>query len=170
MIWLFTILSLLTPNDKNRLVDRDVQNVLAWEAEINIAAERYEVPQWIITGVLFNESNFRPLKRGGQYGHGQINCRVWLPKLKTAGIASKCSDLMEPYVAIHGVAFILSTLKSQKKSKKKNGGVDWYGVLSYYRWGYRWSLPDKNYHRRVYYYGKNIRSLWSDRKIYWCNI
>lgn len=167
MIFIFMILALLSPNDKNRLLDQDVQNVLEWEAEINIASTRYQVPQWIVAGVLFNESNFRAVKRGGQYGHGQISCRVWLPSLKKKNIAHKCSDLMKPYVAIHGVAFILSELTKQKKSKK-NGRADWPSVLSYYRHGYGWSNPDMGYYRRVYFYGKNIRSFWKDRRIQWC--
>lgn len=170
MILLIMILTALSPNDKNRLLDQDVQNVLAWEAEINVAAARYKIPQWVVAGVLFNESNFRAVKRGGQYGHGQISCKVWLPKLKKQNIAYKCSDLMKPYVAIHGVAFILSELTTQKRSRKKNGALDWPSILSYYRHGYGWSVPNMGYYHRVYFYGKNIRSFWKDRKIQWCVI
>lgn len=157
----------LSTLDKQRLVERDVQNLLEWQSEINIASKVYDVPEWIIAGVLFNETNFRPLKRGSQYGHGQINCRIWLPKLRQRGIAHSCKDLLRPWVSVHAAAFILSYLKTQKKSVRK-GTIDWRAVLTYYRRGVRWKQYDIAYYNRVYFYGKNIRSHWTNRKIQWC--
>ena len=159
----------LSSLDKQRLVQQDIDNLLSWEAEINIASEIYSIPEFILAGVLFNETNFRPLQRGGQYGHGQINCRIWLKMLKKHGVAHNCKDLLKPYVSIHASALILSHLTRQNKSKNK-GILDWPSVLSYYRHGYKWDKPDMGYYNRVYYFGKNLRSLWQVRKTPWCKI
>lgn len=169
MTLLFIIIMALSSGDRARLVEEDVNNLLAWEAEINVAAHRYDVPAWVVAGVLFNESNFRPLKRGKNIGHGQINCGVWLRKLREKKIAHRCDDLLLPFVSIHATSFILSELTKQKKSRIK-GNVSWPHVLSYYRWGYGWDKADKGYYRRVYFYGKNLRSYWKDRRIQWCQI
>lgn len=170
---LLTLITMLVLNlsavDKERLVKHDIDNLLEWQAEVNIASKRYDVPEWIIAGVLFNESNFRAVVRGGQYGHGQINCKIWLPKLRQNGIAHSCKDLLHPWVSIHSAAFILNHLKTQKRSVKK-GTVDWRAVLTYYRRGVRWKAVDSGYYNRVYFYGKNIRSFWPTRKIKWCSI
>lgn len=159
----------LSGADKQRLVSSDMNNLLSWEAEINIAAQRYHVPEWIIAGTLFNESNFRPLRRGGNYGHGQINCRIWLAMLVERGIAHTCDDLFHPWVSIHATAFVLSYLSKQKRAVKK-GAVDWRAVLTYYRRGGGWSKYDLGYYNRVYFYGKNVRSYWTNRSYQWCKI
>lgn len=169
MVWFLVFLLGLTPNDKQRLHKPDMNNLLQWEAEINVASDRYEVPAWVIAGVLFNESNFRPLVRGGNIGHGQINCKVWLKELKKKNIAHKCNDLLLPHVSIHATSYILSRLTREKKSRIK-GSVHWASVLSYYRWGYGWQRADLSYYRRVYFYGKNLRSFWKDRQTQWCQI
>ncbi len=161
------ILSMVGPVERGRLLEQDVNNLLQYQEHINHASSEFDVPQWIIAGVMFNESNFRPLKRGNNTGHGQINCRVWSKMLRNHGIIHKCSDLLEAETSIRAVAFILNHLKHQPRSKVKNR-LDWPSILSYYRHGYRWSQPDKGYFNRVYFFGKNTRSYWTTRTIKWC--
>lgn len=122
----------------------------------------FDVPPWLLYGIAKVESNLNPFAinhRGKAYhfktyreaanflkkvggnvdvGLGQINCAIWKSTLRV-----ECSDLLNPWLNLSAMAFVLKRL--MKKQKKD---VSFWNVVARYHSSNR--VRGRRYAWRVY--------------------
>jgi soluble lytic murein transglycosylase-like protein len=128
---------------------------------ITYASKQAGVPQWLLVGLIYNESNSNHKvigDSGRAYGLGQIHCGnggfSWLNFLDDRGF-KKCSDLLSAEKNIIAISLILSYLKKKMKNPK-----DYLLLLTYYHKGEnyrrRGKKKSRNYYARVKWFGVKI--------------
>lgn len=130
------------------------------------------VPEWILAGVLYNESNARPWlisDRGRGYGAASIHCGKggynWIHFLRKKRIGiDKCKDLLQVENNIIALAVILVHIK---KFERKRGNKSWSKVLTTYNRGPRFDGVRKGYVARVTRFGKKITKRWKSGYFTW---
>jgi soluble lytic murein transglycosylase-like protein len=167
-IYLMLLLNFFEPGlvQPERLTQQGIARAVSYHASVTAASERWDVPQWVLMGVLYAETNALPIvsKSGKDWGVMQVRCRVWLRHLKKESLISSCEDLRDPHNGIMAGGYVLAHVRSVSRNKS------WPHVLTLYRHGYTRKSVNKGYFSRVYWYGKMIMSHNANRQTPWCRI
>lgn len=147
-----------------RLTRAGIERAISYNPSVAAAAQRWDVPEWVLMGVLYAETNALPLvsASGKDWGVMQIRCKVWIKHLRKEKIISRCEDLKKEYSGIMAGAYVLAHIRSVSRKK------DWPHVLTLYRHGYTRKSVNRGYFSRVYWYGKVIMSHNFHRATPWC--
>lgn len=160
-------------------IDRDgLERAARYQPIIEELAHEYGVPEWVILGVLYNESNMT-LKIVGDHGvgmgMGQVRCSMtgrdrrgrtvfsWLPYLKTRNIdINLCAELfLDPYTSIRSSVAILAhqrgVVMGQLNTPDKEAPISevWKQTIRAYNLGNAWNKSTRmSYYYRVVSFGK----------------
>jgi hypothetical protein len=166
--YLLLLLSFFEPSltQPERLTPEGIARAVSYHASVSAAAQRWDVPEWVLMGVLYAETNALPVvsKSGKDWGVMQIRCRVWIKLLKKESLISSCEDLRDTHNGIMAGAYVLAHVRSVSRNKS------WPYILTLYRHGYRGPKVNKGYVSRVYFYGKTIMAHNIYRQTPWCKI
>lgn len=163
---IFVLLTFFEPGlvQPERLTDEGIARAVSYHASVAAAAERWDVPEWVLMGVLYTESNGLPVvsRSGKDWGVMQVRCRVWIKLLRKESLISRCEDLIDTHNGINAGAYVLAHVRSVSRNKS------WPHILTLYRHGYTRKSVNKGYFSRVYWYGKTIMSHNIHRDTPWC--
>lgn len=156
---------------ENRIDVEGLARVIKYEPLVDKYARQYGIPNWVLLGVLYNESNMT-LKIVGDHGvgmgMGQVRCSMtstdrrgrkvfsWFPYLKSRNIPMNvCAELfMDPDVSIRATAAILAYQRAQVISHYENKDLVvkprdlWKNTILAYNLGNGWRKTVKT---RYYY-------------------
>lgn len=135
------------------------------ESYFNQASFRYRIPRWLISGILYNETNMQSIlgSNPDTMGPAQISCRVWRGVLKEAKIIHACEELLEEPIAIYAAAYIIRKIMYDYRSRMDHKLL-WSHVLTYYRRGVRWKVLDHGYFYRVKCFGAFFSNYWAVKR------
>jgi len=96
---------------------------------ITAASSEFDVDPWVLAALVQHESACNPNAVGaaGEIGLTQINPKIWVPRLRDAGIANSSKDLFNVGVNLRAAAWIIQANGTAKTSKfeqfrRYNGG------------------------------------------------
>jgi len=114
------------------------------------ASNTYRVPEWVILGTIYNESNAHPEVKGDggrAWGLGQTHC-FWIHEIETP--AETCPDLLNPRQATMTTSAVLRHLRDHY-----GGGLTWRATIKYYHLGPQAPHQrDRAYIERTRYFGR----------------
>lgn len=123
----------------SRLNDEGMGRVIEHREIVEKVSAQYAIPDWIIWGIAYNETNFQPLvgDKGKSWGIGQVRCSdkfSWIPFLHRTG-AKKCRDLLIAEINIQAIAIILNYNKALMIERDE---FSWRQVIRAYNLGNKW--------------------------------
>lgn len=173
--------SKIVSKSKGRLTDKDIDRIYHYENLVDRYAAQYNIPNWVIWGVLYTESNLHkiPGDHGVGMGLGQVRCSMtgydqrgrkvfsWMPYLNSKGLELKvCADLMfDEDKSIQATAIILSYNRNIAMRYFDLVGLDytkdrrllWKIAILSYNLGGKWKeKSNPSYFYKVLYFGKSI--------------